>query len=69
MEINKLKHYLKRWYLNGNLFIRMKETFFPKMPGQFLVEIYDIFYKYFKSETLKAKNMRTLDVLVNPFYK
>lgn len=47
----------------------MKETFFPKMPGQFLVEIYDIFYKYFKSETLKAKNMRTLDVLVNPFYK
>lgn len=47
----------------------MKETFFPKMPGQFLVEIYDIFYKYFKSETLKAKNMRTLDMLVNPFYK
>lgn len=46
-----------------------KRFFFPKMPGQFLVEIYDIFYKYFKSETLKAKNMRTLDVLVNPFYK
>lgn len=46
-----------------------EREFFPKKPGQFLVGIYDIFYKYFKSETLKAKNMRTLDLLVNPFYK
>lgn len=57
---------VSRWKL---VYQNERDFFFPKKSGQFLVRIYDIFYKYFKSETLKAKNMRTLDLLVNPFSK